>query len=134
MINIIGIEHVAIAANRSEKSRFFFEKILGVDFINSESIDEQGVITEIFDAKNGKIELLKPINNESKISNFLKKRGTGLHHICFEVENIVESITHLKNNNIELIGDNYSIGAEGYKVVFIHPKSTGGILVELAEK
>ena len=70
----------------------------------------------------------------SKISKFLEKRGPGLHHICFHVRNIKDSIDYLKENNIKLIGNEYSIGAEGYKVIFIHPKSTGGILIELAEK
>ena len=65
---------------------------------------------------------------------FLKKRGPGIHHICLQVEDIEESIKVLKKHNIETIGDKSSIGAEGFKVIFIHPRSTGGVLVELAEK
>ena len=71
---------------------------------------------------------------KSPISKFLRNHGPGVHHICFEVENIEEAIEELKEKKIELITEEASIGAEGYKVVFIHPRSTGGVLVELAEK
>ena len=134
MIDIIGIEHVAIAVNNFKESRNFFKKILGVDILTSEKIDDQEVMTDIYDFKNGKVEFIKPVEKGSKISKFLKKRGPGLHHICFQVKSIKDSIKYLKENDIKLIGDEYSIGAEGYKVIFIHPKSTGGILIELAEK
>ena len=134
MIDIIGIEHIAIAVNNFEESRNFFKKILGIEFLRSEKVDDQGVVTDIYNLKNGKIEFIKPQKNGSKISKFLKKHGPGLHHICFKVKNIEDSIKYLKENQISLIGSGYSIGAEGYKVVFIHPKSTGGILIELAQE
>ena len=69
----------------------------------------------------------------SAIAKFIRKRGTGIHHICLSVENIDEAINELKENNVETIGNNYTYGAEGYKVIFIHPRSTGGVLLELAE-
>jgi len=134
MIDIIGIEHMAIAVNDFQDTRNFFEEILGLKLSNSETIEDQGVITDIYNIKNGKVEFIKPLGKDSKIIKFLKKRGPGLHHICFQVKCIKDSIKYLKENDIKLIGDEYSIGAEGYKVIFIHPKSTGGILIELAEK
>tara|TARA_A100001011_G_scaffold396384_1_gene494089 strand:+ start:442 stop:846 length:405 start_codon:yes stop_codon:yes gene_type:complete len=134
MIDIIGIEHIAIAVDNFKESRSFFKDILGVEISSSEKNTEQGVITNIYNFKNSKVEYIKPLEKKSKISKFLEKRGPGLHHICFHVRNIKDSIDYLKENNIKLIGNEYSIGAEGYKVIFIHPKSTGGILIELAEK
>ena len=134
MIDIIGIEHIAIAVDNFKESRSFFKDILGVEISSSEKNTEQGVITNIYNFKNSKVEYIKPLEKKSKISKFLEKRGPGLHHICFHVRNIKDSIDYLKENNIILIGNEYSIGAEGYKVIFIHPKSTGGILIELAEK
>ena len=80
------------------------------------------------------MELLESLHSDSAVKKFLEDRGPGIHHVCFEVDDIYESIKELKKNNIQVIGDKYRIGAEGYKVVFIHPRSTGGILVELAEK
>ena len=70
----------------------------------------------------------------SPISKFLNKRGPGLHHICFEVDDIGKALAELKEKNIKVIGDKISIGAEGYEILFIHPSSTGGVLVELAQK
>ena len=134
MINIIGIEHIAIAVNNFQDSRKFFEKILGVKILKSETVEDQGVVTDVYNVKNSKVEFIKPLGKDSKILNFLNKSGPGLHHICFEVKCIKDSMKYLKENDILLIGDDYSIGAEGYKVIFIHPKSTGGILIELAEK
>ena len=114
MIDIIGIEHIAIAVNKFEESRNFFKKILGIEFLRSEKVDDQGVVTDIYNLKNGKIEFIKPQKNGSKISKFLKKNGPGLHHICFKVKNIEDSIKYLEENQINLIGSGYSIGAEGY--------------------
>ena len=134
MIDIIGIEHIAIAVDNFKESRKFFKKILGVEISSSEKITNQGVTTDIYNFKNANVEYIMPLEKKSKLSKFLDKRGPGLHHVCFHVRNIKDSIVYLKENNIKLIGDEYTIGAEGYKVIFIHPKSTGGILIELAEK
>ena len=71
---------------------------------------------------------------DSPISKFIKKRGPGIHHICLNVEDIDKAIEHMKTNKIKFIGDKPTIGAENHKVIFVHPKSTGGILVEIAEK
>ena len=77
---------------------------------------------------------MEAANPVSPIVKVLEKRGPGINHVCVEVDNITIAIKELKENEISIIGDDYSIGAECYKVIFIHPKSTGGILIELAEK
>ncbi len=133
-MKIKGIEHVGIAVKNIKNSNAFWKIIFNNFDPKIEKVENQGVITEIYDSKCGKIELLEGINDDSPISKFIKKNGPGMHHVSFEVKSIKEAIIELKKKNIKLIKDSYSIGAEGYKVVFIHPKSTGGVLVELTEK
>ena len=133
-MKVIGIEHIGIAVEDLEKNASFWKNIIGLKHCGIEDVDGQGVYTDIYDTGSGKIELLVSKYPDSPISNFIKKRGTGIHHICLTVEDIDQAIDYLKANKIKLIGDKPTIGAENYKVVFIHPRSTGGILVELAEK
>ena len=133
-MKIIGIEHIGIAVKDLDKDALFWSKVLGIERTNIEDVDDQGVITDIYDTGRGKIELLLSKYPDSPIENFLKNRGSGIHHICLQVEDIKESINVLKQNDIEIIGDEPTIGAEGFKVIFIHPRAAGGVLVELAEK
>ncbi len=133
-MKVIGVEHIGIAIKDLEKDAPFWSKVLGIEQTKTEDVDDQGVITDIYDTGRGKIELLLSKYPDSPIGKFLKKRGPGIHHICLQVEDIEESIKVLKRHGIETIGDKSSIGAEGFKVIFIHPRSTGGVLVELAEK
>ena len=133
-MKIIGIEHIGIATNNLSKAKRFWNLVLGIKNTSTEDIENQGVITDIYDTGNGKIELLLSKYPKSAIAKFINKRGTGIHHICLRVENIDEAINELKKNNVETIGNNYTYGAEGYKVIFIHPRSTGGVLLELAER
>ena len=133
-MKVIGVEHIGIAIRDLEKDAPFWSKVLGIEQTKTEDVDDQGVITDIYDTGRGKIELLLSKYPDSPIGKFLKKRGPGIHHICLQVEDIEESIKVLKKHGIETIGEKSSIGAEGFKVIFIHPRSTGGVLVELAEK
>jgi len=133
-MKVIGVEHIGVAIKDLEKDAPFWSKVLGIEQTKTEDVDDQGVITDIYDTGRGKIELLLSKYPDSPIGKFLKKRGPGIHHICLQVEDIEESIKVLKKHGIETIGDKSSIGAEGFKVIFIHPRSTGGVLVELAEK
>ena len=133
-MKVMGVEHIGIAIKDLEKDAPFWSKVLGIEQTKTEDVDDQGVITDIYDTGRGKIELLLSKYPDSPIGKFLKKRGPGIHHICLQVEDIEESIKVLKKHGIETIGDKSSIGAEGFKVIFIHPRSTGGVLVELAEK
>ena len=89
---------------------------------------------DIYDTTQGKVELLQSLGEDTPIGKFLLKKGPGVHHVCFEVDDINKAIKELKELNIQVLSDTPTVGAEGYKVVFIHPKSTGGVLVELAEK
>ena len=133
-MKIIGIEHIGIAVKDLKTDAPFWKHILGIDHTHSEKVEAEGVLTEIYDTGKGKVELLESLHPDSPVKKFLEDRGPGIHHVCFEVDDIYTSIKELKENNIRVIGEKYRIGVEGYKVVFIHPKSTRGILVELAEK
>jgi len=133
-MKILGIEHVGIAVNNFEESSSFWRDIIGLDLKVREEVDSQGVITDIYPTGNGKIELLMETYPNSPISRFLKKRGPGIHHICLEVDDIDKAMVELKEKNIKVIGDHITKGAEGYKIIFIHPSSASGVLVELAQK
>ena len=133
-MKILGIEHLGIAVNSIDKSAPFWRHILQIPHRSTEDVTDQGVITDIYDNGKGKVELLESMGEDTPIGKFLNNRGPGIHHVCFEVSDINSAIKELKNNNINILSEKPTIGAEGYKVVFIHPKSTGGVLVELAEK
>ena len=133
-MKILGIEHLGIAVDSIDKAAPFWRHILSISHRTTENVIEQGVVTDIYDTGQGKVELLEALGDNSPIAKFLDKRGPGIHHVCFEVEDINSAIKELKENNINVLSDGPTIGAEGYKVVFIHPKRTGGVLVELAEK
>ena len=133
-MKILGIEHLGIAVNSIDKSAPFWRHILQIPHRSTEDVTDQGVVTDIYDTGKGKVELLESMGEDTPIGKFLNNRGPGIHHVCFEVKNINSAIKELKDNNINILSEKPTIGAEGYKVVFIHPKSTGGVLVELAEK
>ena len=130
---VLGIEHVAMAVNDLDDPANLFANLLGIKNTSREKIIDQKVITDIFDTGNGKVELLKALTPDSPISNFLKNRGEGIHHIAFKVDKLHEALRYLKLNNIQLIDESPRIGAEGLLIAFLHPKSTHGILVELCQ-
>ncbi|MEO2185379.1 MAG: methylmalonyl-CoA epimerase [bacterium] len=133
-MKILGIEHIGIAVNSIDKDAPFWKHILNLPHRGTEAVENQGVTTDIYDTGRGKVELLEAMGSDTPLGKFLEKRGAGMHHVCFEVDNITNAIKELKEFNIQVLSNEPTMGAEGYKVVFIHPKSTGGVLVELAEK
>ena len=133
-MKIIGIEHIGIAVKDLDVSAPFWKDVLKISHKGKETVAQEGVITDIYDTGRGKVELLKSMSSNSVIEKFLKNSGEGIHHVCFEVKNINKAILELKDLNINVLSEHPTTGVEGNKVVFIHPKSTGGVLVELAEK
>ncbi len=133
-MKILGIEHIGIAVGNMEKNAPFWKLLLNNNDSITEEIIDQKVVTEIFNTGQGKIELLEATSQDSAIGKFIEKRGQGIHHICLQVENIKQAIEELIEAGVELIDKIPRIGAEGYLIAFIHPRSTGGVLVELAEK
>ena len=133
-MKILGIEHIGIAVENIKKDAPFWELLLNNSKSVTEEVKEQKVITEIFDTGQGKIELLEATSSESPIAKFIAKRGKGIHHFCIQVDDIKLAIKELTKAGVELIDKTPRVGAEGYLIAFIHPKSAGGVLVELAEK
>jgi len=133
-MKILGIEHIGLAVNNLDKDAPFWKHVLKISHKGTEVVEDQGVTTDIYDTGRGKVELLEALGENTAVGKFLKNHGPGMHHVCFEVDDINNAINELKELNIQVLSDNPTTGAEGYKVVFIHPKSTGGVLVELAEK
>ena len=135
----IFLDHIGIAVNNFEQGEKFW-KLLGLTNNDEDfSIEEQGVTTRFFDTdvnkeKGAKIELLKPMYEDSPVGKFIQKRGLGIQQVCFRVENLDLMIKHLKTNGIQMIDNEGKIGAQGMKIAFVHPKSTGGVLVELSQK
>ena len=131
---ILGIEHVAIAVNDLEHPADLFGNLLGINRTSTEEIHDQKVITDIFDTGSGKVELLKSTSDDSPITKFLEKRGPGVHHVAFRVDNLALALEELSEAGVTLIDTEPRIGAEGMLIAFLHPKSTSGVLVELCQK
>ena len=131
---ILGIEHVGIAVKDLNSISEIFGELLGLDLHRREKVDDQQVITDIYHAGKDKLEFLKATSPDSPISKFLGKRPEGMHHIALIVDDIQSALNYLNENDVQLIDSSPRIGAEGLQIAFIHPKSTGGVLVELCEK
>ena len=131
---ILGIEHIGIAVDDLNGISDVFGDLLGLELRSREKIDDQQVITDIYETGSDKLEFLKATDKNSPISRFIEKKGGGMHHVALVVDHLQPALDYLENQDIHLIDSVPKIGAEGYKVAFIHPKSLGGILVELCEK
>ena len=128
------IEHIGIAVKNMQDATILFEKLLGVPSYKEEAVESEGVLTSFFQTGTNKIELLTATNQESPIAKFLEKKGEGIHHIAFDVEDIHAEITRLKNEGFVLINEVPKKGADNKLVVFLHPKNTNGVLVELCQE
>ena len=133
-MKILGLEHVGIAVESDEKSRAVWETLLGLTASGKETVEGQGVATTIYPVGGSKLETLNSIKPDSPVGRFLKKSGPGIHHLCFEVDDINSAIKELKGKGLRVIYENPQTGVEGFVVTFLHPKDTGGVLVELAQK
>ena len=131
MIN--KIEHIGIAVTDLKKSEDLFEKLLGKKPYKKEEVASEGVVTSFFKIGNQKIELLKGNNSESPIQKFIDKRKEGVHHIALHVDSIQKEVERLENLGFEFISTIPKKGADNKMIVFLHPKTTNGVLVELCE-
>jgi methylmalonyl-CoA/ethylmalonyl-CoA epimerase len=128
------IEHIGIAVKNMDDANALFEKLLGVPSYKEETVESEGVLTSFFQTGTNKIELLMATNPESPIAKFLEKKGEGIHHIAFDVEDIQAEISRLKSEGFVLINEVPKKGADNKLVVFLHPKNTNGVLVELCQE
>jgi len=128
------IEHIGIAVKNIEKANLIYTELLGIAPYKSEAVASEGVITSFFKTGESKIELLEGTKAESAITKFIEKRGEGIHHIAFEVDDIDAEIQRLKNSGFALVSDKPMPGADNKLVCFVHPKSANGVLVELCQE
>ena len=134
----IYLDHIGIASDDLDQSSNFW-KLIGLLQGDDELVEDQGVVTRFFskssnDPSTPKIELLQPTGPDTPIGKFLSKRGPGVQQVCFRVEDLEAMIALLLENDIQMIDNEPRKGAHGALIAFVHPKSTGGVLVELAQK
>ena len=128
------IEHIGIAVKNLNNANFLFKKLFGVDNYKKEVVESEGVSTSFYMIGETKVELLEATSESSPINKFINKRGEGVHHIAFEVENIESEIQRLKSEGFKLINDFPKDGADNKRIAFIHPKDTSGVLIELCQE
>ena len=124
------IDHIGIAVKSIEESRKYYEKVLELECYKIEEVPEQKVRTAFFKIGEVKIELLEPTDPESPVAKFLEKKGPGIHHIAYFVENVNEALIISKGRDMQLIDELSRKGADGMDIGFLHPKSTEGVLTE----
>ena len=128
------IDHIGIAVKNLKETMRIYKDLLGLELIGEETIEEQKITLAKFLVGKVKIELVQSTHPESAIGKFIEKRGEGIHHIAFRVENIHESLKELSAKGINLIDKEPRIGAGGAKIAFIHPKDMNGVLIEFLEE
>jgi methylmalonyl-CoA/ethylmalonyl-CoA epimerase len=128
---IKNINHIAIIVPDLEGAVAFWEGALGLKLARTESVPEEGVDVAFLPIGGSNVELLKPTVADTGVARFLEKRGPGIHHLCFEVDDIEATLAQLRERNVQLINEQPQEGHGGRKYAFVHPKSTGGVLVEL---
>ena len=128
------IEHIGIAVKNLEASNLVFEKLFGAPPYKFEEVASEGVKTSFFQNGPNKIELLEATNPESPIAKFLEKKGEGIHHIAFDVDDIVSEIARLQSEGFTVLNETPKKGADNKLVAFLHPKGTNGVLVELCQE
>lgn len=128
------IEHIGIAVKNIKNANDIYTKLLGIEPYKMEEVASEMVLTSFFKTGDSKVELLESKSPESAISKFIEKKGEGLHHIAFEVDDIVTEMENLKKLGFTLLSDSPKRGADNKLICFVHPKSANGVLVELCQE
>ncbi len=133
-MKVLKIDHLGIAVNSIEDGKKFWTDVLGLEFEGDETVEEQKVTTAFFPVGESEVELLQSTAPDGPVAKYIEKKGTGIQHIAFRVENVEEALEELKEKGVKLIDQKPRIGAGGAKIAFLHPKATGGVLVELCQR
>ena len=128
------IEHIVIAVKHLKKSELLFEKLLGEKPYKIEEVKSEGVVTSFFKVADQKVELLSATSTDSLVSKFIEKRKEGMHHLAFHVDSIEKEVERLESLGFEFISTTPKKGADNKMIVFLHPKTTNGVLIELCEE
>ena len=132
-MSVKKLEHIGIAVKDLAAAEALFTKLLGCEPYKRETVESEHVITSFFQVGDVKIELLAASNDQSTIANFIEKRGEGLHHLAFEVDDIKSSLTEKSQEGFQLIHQEPKDGADNKQIAFLHPQSTGGVLTEFCQ-
>lgn len=130
----LKVEHIGIATPSLDEALKFWRDALGLEVKHTETVEEQGVRVAMLPAGEPRIELLEPTGETSPVARFLEKRGPGIHHVAVRVPSIRAALSRLKEEGARLIDEEPRVGAEGCLVAFVHPSSSGGVLLELVER
>ncbi len=133
-MKVLKVDHIGIAVKSIDEAKKLYEDLLGLKYEGSETVAEQKVTTAFFPVGDTEVELLESTEPDGPIAKFIEKKGEGIQHIAFRVENIEEALEELKQKGVRLIDEKPRIGAGGAKIAFLHPKSTFGVLIELCER
>ena len=133
-MKVLKIDHLGIAVNSIDEGKNFWSDILGLSFEGAETVEAQKVTTAFFPVGESEVELLESTAPDGPVAKYIAKRGQGIQHIAFRVENIEAALDELKEKGVRLIDEKPRQGAGGAKIAFLHPKATGGVLVELCER
>ena len=128
------IEHIGIAVKDLKKANLLYAKLFGEPHYKIEEVESESVNTSFFKVGDNKIELLEATDNNSTIAKFIERKGEGIHHIAFQVEDIEKEIIRLKTEGFKVINEKPKKGADNKLVAFLHPKSTNGVLIELCQE
>ena len=133
-MKVLKIDHLGIAVNSIDEGKKFWSDIMGLTFEGAETVVEQKVTTAFFPVSESEVELLESTAPDGPVAKYIEKRGAGIQHVAFRVENIDAALAELKEKGVKLIDQEPRIGAGGARIAFLHPKATGGVLVELCER
>ncbi len=134
LIMIKKIEHLGIAVKNIKDANDVYHKLLGTASYKTEKVESENVLTSFFKVGDSKIELLEGTSTDSPITKFIDKKGEGLHHVAFEVDDIEAEMQNLKNQGFTLLSDKPKQGADNKLICFVHPKSANGVLIELCQE
>ena len=127
------IDHIGVATDDLEGALALYENTLGMPLAHRETVESQGVEAALLDVGDGHVELLRPLGDDTPVGKYLAKKGPGLHHVAYAVEDIDSTLEKLKESGVELIDSEARVGIRNSRVAFLHPRSTGGVLTEIVE-
>jgi methylmalonyl-CoA epimerase len=133
-VRLVDIDHVGIAVGDLETEIERYRRVLGVDPVHRERVEDQGVEEALFSAGTSFIQLLGSLGPETPVGRFLATRGPGIHHVAYRVQDVAEALAHLRADGARLIDEAPRPGSRGTTIAFVHPSSMGGVLVELVEE
>ncbi len=128
------LEHIGIAVKNLDESNALFAKLLGKPHYKVEEVESEGVRTSFFEVGGIKIELLEATRPDSPIAKFIEKRGEGIHHLAFDADSVEDKMKELSSQGFSLLSDKPKAGADNKEIVFLHPKTTNGVLIELCQE